>query len=242
MKRSLARLLTGLILGASISLLAAEHPAKQIQIKYKENIIVPPGGTAAFDVMLTVPANYHIYLSHATPKGNAILTQISVPAQSGFQLRETKRPPGKQEGDEMVLRGAGTFSLTVMDLAKVKTGTTTKVPVQIKVQICKDDPALCYLPITIEKTLTIQKAGTPFSNRASTSNLVKWTTSYDQAIAQAKSRKLNVFALISNPATCGACVYLDSETLSKQDVADFLNKKFVPLNVPRGDYHRFVSG
>ncbi|MCE9600564.1 MAG: thioredoxin family protein [Spirochaetia bacterium] len=241
MKRRLALLTLSLLVFSTLSVFAADHPAKKIQIKYKESISVPPGGSAALTISLTVPKGYHIYLKHAAPDANAILTEISIPPESGFELQEVRRPVGTLESDEMVLRNSGEFSVLVMDRLMHKT-EFHRVPLKIRLQICQDDPAVCFLPTTIEKTLTVRRAGIPFASRASTSEKVKWVTTYDQAIAQAKTRKLNIFALISNPATCGACVALDSNVLSRDDVAEFLNKKFVPLNVPRGDYGKFVSG
>jgi len=220
---------------------ALEHPANQIQIKFPETVSVSPGGSQPVEISITIPKNYHVYLNHATPIGNAILIQLSIPAESGFQLRETKRAAGVRDGDEMVLRGSGSFSTMVMDLAKYKTDSTHRVPLRLRVQICQDSPAICYLPTTIEKTLNVKISGAPFASRASSDNKIPWAKSLSQAQALAKSKSVNIFALISSPATCSACAYLEDEVFSQPDVAAFLTSKFVPYRIPSSEYGKFVT-
>jgi len=222
---------------------ADEHPARQIQLKLKDAVIAP-GGSQPFEIAVTVPANHHIYLSHASPKGNAILVSFSIPGESGFQLQETRRPAGVVEAEERVLRGNGSFSFILHELAMHKAGDNRTVPVKVRVQICQEGKlGICFMPTTIEKTFKVKVAGQPVRLRAATNTTIKWVNSYEEAMKQAKAKSMNIYALISSPATCGACQYLESEVLPKAEVTNLLNKGFIPYRVPRGEYSRAgVSG
>lgn len=222
---------------------ADEHPARQIQFKTKDAVIAP-GGSQPFEIAVTVPASHHIYLTHATSRGNAILISFSIPGESGFQLQETRRPAGVVEAEERVLRGSGNFSFILHELAMHKAGDTLTVPLKVRVQICQEGKlGICFMPTTIEKTFKVKVAGQPVRLRSTTNTSVKWVNSYEEAMKQAKAKSMNVYALISSPATCGACQYLESEVLPNAGVTNLLNKGFIPYRVPRGEYSRAgVSG
>jgi hypothetical protein len=60
---------------------------------------------------------------------------------------------------------------------------------------------------------------------------IKWLTSYDKAIAEAKKVDKNVFVLITAPSWCYYCQILEKNVLSVKKVQDYINDGFVPLMI-----------
>jgi hypothetical protein len=74
--------------------------------------------------------------------------------------------------------------------------------------------------------------------RAPENDTVKWMQNYDAAIAEARKKNLNIFALISEPSRCGACVHLEGKVLPEPAVTRMLNENFVAYRVPKNERHR----
>lgn len=228
------------VLLATAALIAGDnHPADEIVFTYSPEITVAEGGSVDFKVNIVLPANHHLYLKHANKNGNAQLVRFSIPPESGFQLKETKRPRGVKYHDEFILRSSGEFHFRLDDLAMLESGTSAAVPLKIRVQLCEEgEVGICYLPVTLEKTINVKIGGFAVLARAPENQTVKWSQSYDAAIAEAKKKNLNIFALISEPSRCGACVQLEGKVLPEPSVTRMLNENFVAYRVPKNERHR----
>lgn len=223
---------------------AADHPAGQIIFTLPDSISLTQGRSAEFYITAVVPANHHVYLKHASKNGRAILTNFSVPGEAGFQLRETKRPAGVKLENEFILRNKGMFLFELSELAMHADGKSLLVPLQIRVQICAEGEAgICYMPVTIEKKLRVTIAGPTMQTRDLPDATLPWVNSYDKAMATAKLKQLNVFALISDPSSCSACAYLESKIVPDAAVNKMLKTKFVVYRVPENEYSKAdISG
>ena len=58
---------------------------------------------------------------------------------------------------------------------------------------------------------------------------VNWQTDFDQALALSKKEGKPVFAFFTGSDWCGWCIKLDKEILSKKEMIQYLNKKFIPF-------------
>lgn len=229
---------------AILSLSAADHPAQQIILNIPDEISLTAGRSADFTITATVPKNHHIYLKHANKNGHAVLTNFAVPAETGFQLKEKKQPVGVKVENEFVLRSGGTFSFELSELAMNESGKTLMVPLVMRVQICEEGQVgICYMPVTIEKKLKVVIAGPEFLTRDLPDGTLPWINNHSTALEAAKLKNLNVFALISDPARCGACAYLESKIFTDAAVNKMLKNRFVLYRVSRNEYsHAPISG
>ncbi len=205
---------------------------------------MPKGRSAEFYLTAVVPKNHHIYLKHANKNGHAILTNFSVPGETGFQLRETRRPAGVKVENEFVLRDKGMFLFELSELAMNADGKTLTVPLQIRVQICAEGEAgICYMPVTVTKQLKVSIAGPQLQTRDLPDATLPWVNSHAAALDAAKLKKVNIFALISQPSSCGACAYLESKVLPDASVNKMLKTRFVTYRVPQNEYSKAeISG
>lgn len=229
---------------AIFALSAADHPAQQIILSIPDEISLTAGRSADFSITATVPKNHHIYLKHANKNGHAVLTNFAVPAETGFQLKEKKQPVGIKVDNEFVLRSTGTFTFELSELAMNESGKSLTLPIAMRVQICEEGQVgICYMPVTIEKKLKVVIAGPEFLTRDLPDGTLPWINNHSTALEAAKIKNLNVFALISDPARCGACAYLESKILTDAAVNKMLQKRFVLYRVPRNEYsHAPISG
>jgi hypothetical protein len=230
--------------GAVFGLFASDHPAEQIGFSFPANITVVPGRSAELRITADVPKNHHVYLKHANSQGHAILVDFSVPGETGFQLSERRRPRGTRVENEYVLRSKGMFVFELDELAMHESGTNVEVPLKIRVQICQEgEGGICYMPVTVEKTLKVAVAGLAIQTRDLPNGSLPWANSHAAALKAASARNQNVFALISDPSRCGACAYLENKVLSNSGVNKLLKEKFVTYRVPRNEYgHAPISG
>jgi hypothetical protein len=226
------------------SLFASGHPAEQIAFTVPDSVTLARGRSAEFYVTAVIPAEHHVYLKHANKNGRAILTTFSVPGEAGFQLRETKRPAGTKLENEFILRNKGMFLFELSELAMNDDGKTLSVPLRIRVQICGEgEAAICYMPATIEKKITVNISGPQVRTRDLPDATLPWMNSYSAAIDAAKLKNQNVFALISEPSSCGACAYLESKVLPDAAVNKMLKNRFVVYRVPENEYGKAeISG
>lgn len=226
------------------TLAAYEHPAQQITLGLPDEVTMPRGRSGEFYLSLEVPKKHHIYLKHANKNGHAILTTVTVPAESGFQVIETKRPAGVKSGDEFVLRGKGMFLFELSELAMHNDGADVSVPVRIRVQICGEgESAICYMPTTLEKNIRVRVAGPQVRTRDLPDATLPWVDNYAAAIDAAKLKNQNVFALISDPSYCGACVHLEKKLIPDAALNNMLKNRFVTYRVPEKEYHKAnISG
>ena len=165
--------------------------------------------------------------------------QFSVPGETGFQLNETKRPRGVKVENEFVMRGKGEFAFELNELAMNQDGNTLTVPLRVRVQICGEgEAAICYMPVTIEKKLRVTIAGPEIRTRDLPDATLPWVNSHAAAMNAAKLKGLNVFALISDPASCGACAYLESKVIPDAAVNKMLKNRFVVYRVPDNEYDK----
>lgn len=220
------------------------HPAEQIMLSLPDEVSLTPGRSGDFSITATVPKNHHIYLKHANRNGRAVLTHFSVPPETGFQLQEKKQPAGVKVENEFVLRSSGTFTFELSELAMNEMGKSLTLPLAMRVQICEEGQVgICYMPVTIKKELKVVIAGPEFLTRDLPDGTLPWINSRATALEAAKLKNQNVFALISDPARCGACAYLESKILSESSVNKMLKNRFVLYRVPRHEYsHAPISG
>lgn len=226
------------------SLIASDHPAERIQLSLPEEVSLTAGRSVEFLITANIPANHHIYLRHANKQGHAILTNFSVPAETGFQLKEKKVPNGVRVENEYVLRSKGIFAFELSELAMNENGKTLTIPLNVRVQICEEgEVGICYMPVTIERKLKVAIAGPEIQTRDLPDGSLPWVNNYDAAMSAAKSKQLNVFALISDPSRCGACAYLESKIFPDTGVSKMLKSRFVLYRVPRNEYSKApISG
>ncbi len=59
---------------------------------------------------------------------------------------------------------------------------------------------------------------------------IKWTTTYDAALAKAAKEKKNVMVMLSKEG-CPACDYMESVVFEEQAVEETINKNFVPVHL-----------
>lgn len=238
-------LLAALVLcSALFPLFAADHPAEQITLNLPAEISLSAGRSAEFEISATIPKNHHIYLKHANKNGHAVLTSFSVPADTGFQIKEKKQPVGVKVDNEFVLRSTGTFVFELSELAMNEMGKTLTLPLSMRVQICEEGQVgICYMPITIEKKLKVVIAGPEFLTRDLPDGTLPWINNHSTALEAAKLKNLNVFALISDPARCGACAYLERNIFTDSSVNKMLKNRFVLYRVPQNEYGKApISG
>lgn len=59
---------------------------------------------------------------------------------------------------------------------------------------------------------------------------IKWASSYDAALAQAKKEKKNVMVMLSKE-DCPACEYMENTVFEEKVVVDTIEKSFVPVHI-----------
>ncbi len=225
--------------GAVCSLGATDHPADKIIVSVPGEVQISAGRSAEFVVSLEVPANHHVYLKHANAKGKALPVQFSVPAGSGFQINEKGRPRGVRVGDEFVLRQKGRFTLELSELAMNEYGESHTLSLGLRVQICEEgEVGICYMPVTIERPLRVAISGPQVQTRDLPDASLPWVNSHATALEAAKLKNQNVFALISDPSRCGACVQLEKKVLPDAKVNKMLKTQFVLYRVPKNEYSK----
>lgn len=222
---------------------AEESPYSKIEIVYKNPIVMRTGGENDFEININLPQRHYIYLSHANSDGIGIITKFNIPTESGFQMIEVNRPKGIKKLDEMVLKDNGVFKFKIFELGQKKTGSNTKVTFDVRLQLCeeKENP-ICYAPKTMSKELIIEirEDKKTISYRGNES--VTWETDYQSAISKAKSKNLNIYAIITEPSWCGACRYMEKEAFSKQEVQKALKEKFIPWKINDTEYSKVPIG
>jgi hypothetical protein len=238
------RILFSLLLTSVSAVSATGHPADQIKITVPPQVNISAGRAAEFSLSLSVPANHHVYLKHANANGKAMPVHFSVSASSGFQLAENGRPRGLRVGNEFVLRGTGRFRLQLSELAMNEFGKSYTLALALRVQICEEgDVGICYMPMTIERPLTVTIDGPEMQTRDLPDSTLPWVNSHATALEAAKLKNQNVFALISDPSRCGACAQLEKRVLPDAKVNKMLRTQFVVYRVPRNEYSKApISG
>ncbi|AFM12639.1 thioredoxin family protein [Turneriella parva] len=233
-----------MVLGASVHALADRHPVEDTLVALPASVSIGLGGTARLSVEVTIPAGHHAYLRHANAKGMAIPIAFRAAPESGFQLAMTAQPKGVRVGDEFVLRGKGKFTLELSELAMNEFGRTYALPVKVRLQLCGEaEPAICYMPETIEKTISVNINAPEILSRTQIDTSLAWIDNRAAALDAAKLKKQNVFALISDPTRCGACVQLETKVLPNAAVNKLLREKFVLYRVPKNEYsHAPIKG
>jgi hypothetical protein len=222
---------------------AEENPYSKIEFAYKNPVKLRIGGEIDFEVKVNLPPKHFIYLSHLNTNAIGIITTFNFPTESGFQLLEVSRPKGIKKQDEMVLKNNGTFNFKIFDLGIKKTESNTKVPLNIRTQICEEaENGICYPPKTISKEIIIEikegKKNISFRNIET----IPWESSFNSAVTKAKSANVNIYAIITEPSWCGACRYMEKEAFDKPEVQKVLKEKFVPLKANENEYSKLPIG
>lgn len=232
------------ILVALASVQAEEHPVKALVVSMPGELEIGIGQSQDFKLGITVPRGYHAYLRHANLRGRAIPISFRVPGDSGFQVETAKAPKGVRLGDEIILRGTGEFTIRLSELAMHGLDETNVVPVAVRVQLCSEgEEAICFLPETIEKKITIRIGSPEIRTRALPDTSLPWIDNRAAALEAAKLKNQNILALISDPARCGACAQLETKVLPDAAVQKLLREQFVLYRVPRSEYrHAPISG
>lgn len=225
------------LLFTALPLTADRHPVEDTVVSLPDAVSLGVGGSAKLDLEIRVPKGHHAYIRHANANGRAIPISFRVPAATGFQLSVSAEPKGVRLGDEIVLRGKGSYALELSELAMNEFGKTYAVPVQIRVQLCGEgEAAICYMPETIEKQLQVKLDAPEILRRAEVDTSLPWIDNRAAAIEAAQLKKQNIFALISDPTRCGACVQLETKVLPNPSVNKLLREKFVLYRVPKNEY------
>ena len=136
------------------------------------------------------------------------------------------------------------FLFELSELAMHNDGADVSVPVRIRVQICGEgESAICYMPTTLEKNIRVRVAGPQVRTRDLPDATLPWVDNYAAAIDAAKLKNQNVFALISDPSYCGACVHLEKKLIPDAALNNMLKNRFVTYRVPEKEYHKAnISG
>lgn len=232
------------VLFALAPLTADKHPIEETQVTLPAEVSIGVGGTTRLGIEVTIPRGHHAYLRHANAKGMAIPVSFKAAPESGFQLAMTAQPKGVRVGDEFVLRGKGKFTVELSELAMNEFGKAYDVPVKVRIQLCSEgEPAICYMPETIEKVLRVSVNAPEILSRAQPDTSLPWIDNRSAALDAAKLKKQNIFALISDPARCGACVQLETKVLPNPQVNKLMREKFVLYRVPKNEYsHAPIKG
>ena len=227
----------------SVAITAEENPYSKMEFNFKNSIVLRTGGEIDFEVKVNLPPKHYLYLSHLNENAIGVITNFNFSPDLGFQLVETKRPLGVKKLDEMVLRDNGVFAFKIFELGLKKEGSTTKVPFTIRTQICEEkENGICYPPKTIVKEVQIEiREGKKTVGFRSLDN-ISWESSFQGAMAKAKSSNLNIYAIITEPSWCGACRYMDKEAFAKPEVHSVLKEKFVPWKVNENEYGKVPTG
>ncbi len=227
----------------SLTLYAEDNPYAKLEFNFKSPIILRTGGEIDFEVKVNLPQKYYLYLSHANSDAIGIITTFSFPPDIGFQLMETKRPQGIKKMDEMVLKDNGMFAFKIFELGIKKPGSNTKIPLNIRVQVCEEkENGICYPPKTITKEVVIEIKEDKKIIGYRTLDTIPWESSFAGATAKAKSSNLNIYAIITEPSWCGACRYMEAEAFAKPEVQKVLKEKFVPWKVKDNEYGKVPTG
>lgn len=227
----------------SVSVTAEENPYSKVEFNFKNSIVLRTGGEIDFEVKVNLPQKHYLYLSHLNENAIGVITSFNFSPDLGFQLVETKRPVGAKKMDEMVLKDNGVFAFKIFELGLKKEGSTTKVPLNIRTQICEEkENGICYPPKTITKEVLIEiREGKKTIGFRSLDN-INWESTFQGAMAKAKSSNLNVYAIITEPSWCGACRYMDKEAFAKPEVQAVLKEKFIPWKVNDNEYGKVPTG
>ena len=227
----------------SVAITAEENPYSKMEFNFKNSIVLRTGGEIDFEVKVNLPPKHYLYLSHLNENAIGVITNFNFSPDLGFQLVETKRPVGLKKMDEMVLKDNGVFVFKIFELGLKKEGSTTKVPFTVRTQICEEkENGICYPPKTIAKEVQIEiREGKKTVGFRSLDN-ISWESSFQGAMAKAKSSNLNIYAIITEPSWCGACRYMDKEAFAKPEVQSVLKEKFVPWKVNENEYGKVPTG
>lgn len=211
-------------------------------------ITMEPGGEKDFKINIKIPQNNHIYVDHADAKSFSILTEFYADPSSGFDLIVKKKPETELKDSDRILKGkgtaktAGTYTVSLFEVKGQKESARVySVPVVIKTQMCNSRTDICYRPAEFKKNLRVRIQGKKIEVSSRSSSGIQWEQSYTRALAEAKSKKKNVFVVITAPTWCGACVYLERNVFQKSQVADKLNSDWIPLQIldTNSDRNRF---
>ncbi|MFZ5628616.1 MAG: thioredoxin family protein [Spirochaetota bacterium] len=228
-----------LLVFSALPVMADRHPIEDTFVALPDSVAMGVGGSAKIELELRIPKGHHAYVRHANKNGRAIPVSFRVPAESGFQLSVAAEPKGARLGDEIILRGKGKYALELSELAMNEFGKDYTLPLSIRVQLCGEgEAAICYMPETIEKVLRVKIDAPEILRRAQPDTSLPWIDNRAAALEAAKLKKVNVFALISNPERCGACVQLESRVLPDPAVNKMLRERFVVYRVPRNEYRQ----
>ncbi|HMY10575.1 MAG TPA: hypothetical protein PKC74_03055, partial [Turneriella sp.] len=105
------------LLFTALPLTADRHPVEDTVVSLPDAVSLGVGGSAKLDLEIRVPKGHHAYIRHANANGRAIPISFRVPAATGFQLSVSAEPKGVRLGDEIVLRGKGSYALELSELA-----------------------------------------------------------------------------------------------------------------------------
>ena len=202
-----------------------------------KTIEVASGGSKDLNLKVYVPKGEHIYVKHVSTLSFNILTSFKVPEKSGFGL-EYEAPKGEQKDNDIILKGkgrstpAGVYKLTFFETLGRKTGNRTyRVKLQIETQSCDTKSNVCYRPQKFTQRLRFKVNEEKLVIKHRSTSNIKWVTKYDEAYSQARSKKQNVFVVITAPTWCGYCIRMERNVFPKKNVENILNDKFVALRL-----------
>lgn len=227
----------GFLLLSYSSIIASDD----VQFITKESYSMKSGSDVIVDIQVIIPTDKYIIIKSEDENDSSIVTDFKVDPKYGFSIHEILKPKGKKKKKRYILAGKDNFKIKLFDLKGLEKGKNL-IPIQIITQLC-DNTDNCTSPSVHQKQITfniISDVDKTFVATRDTSG-IKWESSLDNALAKAKQSNQNVFLLIST-SWCGACKWLDKNTLSKSTVRDLLNKKFIPVKISEyGDIKKCCS-
>ncbi|MDF3818395.1 thioredoxin family protein [Leptospira sp. 96542] len=206
---------------------------------FPNNIELVSGGSAEVTVDLFLPENRHLYISNTSALSFNKPTQFSSKSK-GFLVAIKENPSGDKKEEDLILKGkgetkSGSYLLSVYETGGRKASVKPeKLTIEIFTQWCNSETNKCYEPKKIRKTISVivskEKEKKPVVKSRSSGGIL-WANSLKDAKSKAQKTNQNIFFAISAPAWCGACVYLEEKVLSKKNVIQTLNSKFVSVTL-----------
>lgn len=227
MKSDVVALAGIFLLLLSISNPATANPAARIVYELPDSVAIGSGGEALVKVKLKIPAGNHIYVGHEE-ESSTVLLNFQIDSAQGIQIAEVKRPRGKPRGPDRILEKEGEVQLKIFELQGRSVGSSVNAEMAIRVQMCSNE-GICYEPYTHKEKILFLIHAEKRAARDHSSNIA-WLHSLSEAGEKARTRKQNLFAIITAP-WCGACRYMEQKAFRNPEVQSRLNEKLVPLRI-----------
>ncbi|MBE7440620.1 MAG: thioredoxin family protein [Spirochaetales bacterium] len=204
------------------------NPATRIAYELPGSVAIASGGEATVRVKVKIPPGNHIYVGHEE-ESSTVLLDFQMDPKEGFQIAEVKRPRGQRKGPDRILEKEGEIQFKVFELQGRGVGSSVNANLSVRVQMCSNE-GICYEPYIHKEKLLFLIHAKRQDVRDRTSSRIPWILSHAEAKEKARTRKQNLFTLITAP-WCGACRYMEQKAFSSTQVQERLSEKFVALRI-----------